>query len=50
MAKPLERALKWLLPVLVVIEIVLVWTGCLDRDAAIDPGYEGAHWKRCRRR
>ena len=39
MAKPLERVLKWLLPVLIVIEIVLVWTGCLDRGAAIDPGY-----------
>ena len=35
MTKPLERALKWLLPVLIVVEIVLVWTGWLDLGTAI---------------
>lgn len=35
MTKPLERTLKWLLPVLIVIEIVLVWTGWLDLGTAI---------------
>ena len=35
MAKPLERVLKWLLPVLIVVEIILVWTGWLDLGTAI---------------
>ena len=35
MAKLRERALKWLLPVLIVVEIVLVGTGRLDLGAAI---------------
>ena len=35
MAKPLEHALKWLLPALIVVEIVLVWTGWLDLGTAI---------------
>ena len=35
MPKPLERVLKWLLPVLIVVEIILVWTGWLDLGTAI---------------
>ena len=35
MAKLLERVLKWLLPVLIAVEIVLVWTGWLDLGTAI---------------
>ena len=35
MAKPLKHALKWLLPALIVVEIVLVWTGWLDLGTAI---------------
>ena len=35
MRQRLERVLKWLLPVLIVVEIVLVWTGWLDLGTAI---------------